>query len=100
LDLSLLDTEGHRVSWLGADTRSVISARDATSTSREGLALRGAAPGEYVIELTRGSGPGSTNGEIVVTIAGTTRRIPFSFDGDRKAVALLRVSMQSRLVPL
>jgi hypothetical protein len=100
LDLSLLDTEGHRVSWLGADTRSVISARDATSTSREGLALRGAAPGEYVIELTRGSGPGSTNGEIVVTIAGTVRRIPFSFDGDRKAVALLRVSMQSRLVPL
>lgn len=100
LDLSLLDTEGHRVSWLGADTRSVISARDATSTSREGLALRGAAPGEYVIELTRGSGPGSTNGELVVTIAGTVRRIPFSFDGDRKAVALLRVSMQSRLVPL
>lgn len=98
LDLSLLDTEGHRVSWLGADTRSVISARDATSTSREGLSLRGAAPGEYVLELTRGSGPGSTNGEIVVTIAGTVRRIPFSFDGDRKAVALLRVSMQSRLV--
>ena len=100
LDLSLLDTEGHRVSWLGADTRSVISARDTTSTSREGLSLRGAVPGEYVIELTRGSGPGSTNGEIIVTIAGTVRRIPFSFDGDRKAVALLRVSMQSRLVPL
>ncbi|HEX2873958.1 MAG TPA: VIT domain-containing protein [Polyangiaceae bacterium] len=98
LDLSLLDTEGHRVSWLGADTRAVISARDATSTSREGLALRGAAPGEYVIELTRGAGPGSTNGELVVTVAGTVRRIPFSFDGDRKAVALLRVSMQSRLV--
>jgi Vault protein inter-alpha-trypsin domain/von Willebrand factor type A domain/FecR protein len=100
LDLALLDTDGHRVSWLGAGTRSVISARDTTSTSREALALRGAAPGEYVVELTRGAGAGSANGELVVTIAGTVRRIPFSFDGDRKAIALLRVTMQPRLVPL
>jgi hypothetical protein len=28
------------------------------------------------------------------------RRIPFNFDGDRKAVALLRITMQPRLVPL
>ena len=100
LDLSLLDTDGHRVSWLGAGTRSVISARDATSTTREGLALRGAAPGEYVIEITRGGGTGGATGELVVTVAGNVRRIPFSFDGDRKAVALLRVTMQPRLVPL
>jgi tetratricopeptide (TPR) repeat protein len=100
LDLSLLDTDGHRVSWLGAGTRSVISARDATSNSREGLALRGAAPGEYVVELTRGAGAGDTQGELVITIAGSVRRVPFSFDGDRKAVALLRISMQPRLVPL
>lgn len=100
IDLALLDTEGHRVSWLGAATRSIISARDATSTSREGLALRGAAPGEYVVELTRGGGAGSVQGDVVITVAGATRRVPFSFDGDRKAVALLRVSMQPRLVPL
>jgi hypothetical protein len=100
IDLSLLDTDGHRVSWLGAGTRSVISARDATSTVREGLALRGAMPGEYVVELTRGSGAGSAQGELIVTIAGTTRRVPFSFDGDRKAVALVRIDMRSRLVPL
>ena len=100
LDLSLLDTDGHRISWLGAGTRSVISAREATSFSREGLALRGAAPGEYVIELTRGAGSGGTTGELVVSIAGTVRRIPFAFDGDRKAIALLRITMQPRLVPL
>ncbi|HEY6078426.1 MAG TPA: tetratricopeptide repeat protein, partial [Polyangiaceae bacterium] len=100
LDLALLDTEGHRVSWLGAGTRAVISARDAVSSSREGLALRGAAPGEYVVELTRGSGAGSAQGELVLSVAGTTRRIPFNFDGDRKTVAVLRISMQSRLVPL
>jgi len=100
LDLSLIDTEGHRVSWLGAGTRSVISARDSTSTSREGLALRGAAPGEYVLELTRASGSSSARGDVLVTIAGTTRRIPFSMDGDRQAVALVRITTQSRLVPL
>jgi tetratricopeptide (TPR) repeat protein len=100
IDLSLLDTEGHRVSWLGAGTRSVISARDATSTVREGLALRGAPPGEYVVELTRGSGAGSAQGELIVTIAGATRRVPFSFEGDRKAIALVRIDMRSRLVPL
>jgi hypothetical protein len=100
IDLSLIDTEGHRVSWLGAATRSLITARDAVSSGREGLALRGAAPGEYVVELTRGTGSGPAQGELVVTIAGSTRRIPFSFDGDRKAVALLRITMQPRLVPL
>ncbi len=100
LDISLVDTDGHRISWLGAGTRSVISARDAVSSSREGLALRGAAPGEYVVELTRGAGSGSAQGELVLSIAGNLRRIPFSFDGDRKAVALLRISMQPRLVPL
>lgn len=100
VDLSLLDTDGHRVSWLGAATRSVISARDTTSTSREGLALRGAAPGEYVIELVRGAGPGDAQGELTVSVAGNVRRIPFRFDGDRKTVALLRISMQPRLVPL
>jgi predicted methyltransferase len=100
LDVALVDTEGHRVSWLGAATRSIISARDATSTSRESLALRGASPGEYVVELTRGSGVGSARGELVVSLAGTVRRVPFSFDGDRRAVALLRITMQPRLVPL
>ncbi|HYP90439.1 MAG TPA: VIT domain-containing protein, partial [Polyangiaceae bacterium] len=100
LDLALLDTEGHRISWLGAATRSVISARDVNSSSSEGLALKGAAPGEYVIELTRGAGAGSAQGEVVVHVAGAMGRIPFRFDGDRKALGVLRVSMRSRLVPL
>lgn len=100
IDLSLLDTEGHRISWLGAATKSVISARDVTSTSHEGLALRGAAPGEYVVELTRGAGSGAARGELVLSVAGDVRRIPFYFDGDRKTIALLRISMVPRLVPL
>lgn len=100
LDLALLDTEGHRISWLGAATRAVISARDATSSSREGLAVRGAPPGEYVVEVTRGAGAGSAQGELSIHVAGSTRRVAFSLDGDRKALALVRIHMQPRLVPL
>jgi hypothetical protein len=44
LDLALLHPDGRRVSWLGAPTRSVITATDVQSESREGLALRAAAP--------------------------------------------------------
>lgn len=100
IDLALLDTEGHRISWLGAATRSIISARDVTSTSREGLALRGALPGEYVVELSRGQGTGRARGELAITVAGNTRRVPFELDGERKSVSLLRITMRSRLVPL
>jgi hypothetical protein len=100
LDLSLIDTEGHRISWLGAATRAVISARDTTSASQEGLAVRGAPPGEYVVELTRGSGSGPARGELTISVAGSVRRIPFSFEGERKTLALVRISTQPRLVPL
>jgi hypothetical protein len=78
----------------------VISARDATSTSRESLALRGAAPGEYVVEVARGAGEGAAQGELSISVAGTSRRVPFHLEGDRKAVALVRITMQPRLVPL
>jgi hypothetical protein len=100
VDLSLLHPDGHRVSWLGAPTRSVITATDVTSTRREGLALRGAKPGEYVIEVVRGSGSGPVSGTLSVKIAGTERKIPFDLAEDRRAVGILSVWMKSRLVPV
>ena len=100
LDLALLHPDGDRVSWLGAPTRSVITARDVKSTHGEGLALRGAKPGEYVIELTRVSGSGPVHGQVVVSVAGTTRTLHFVLDGKRKSLGIARVAMRSRLVPL
>jgi Mg-chelatase subunit ChlD len=99
LDLALIDPEGQRVSWLGAPTRAVIAARDVTSTSREALALRGGKVGDYVIEVVRAGSGGRARGELTVTVAGSTRRIPFAVDGDRTLVALARVSSRERLVP-
>ena len=100
IDLALIDPDGNRVSWLGAPTKAVISASDVTSTSREGLALRGAKPGEYVIEVVRGSGAGPVRGDIVVNVAGTRRTIPFFLNDARQTVGIAKIHMQSRLVPM
>jgi len=101
LDLALLHPDGHRVSWLGAPTRELITARDVLDRSREGLALSGAKPGEYVIEIVRSAGgSGPVRGELTVFAAGETRRIPFTLDGERLTVALAEIKMVPRLVPL
>ncbi|MGC4069362.1 MAG: hypothetical protein QM784_32875 [Polyangiaceae bacterium] len=100
LDLSLIDPDAHRASWLGAPTRSVITATNVVSNREEGLAMRNAKPGEYLIGIVRGAGEGTAQGTLTVSVAGTTRQIPFSFDGDRLILGIVRLSLVSRLVPL
>ncbi|MBK8995160.1 MAG: FecR domain-containing protein [Myxococcales bacterium] len=100
IDLALIDPDGNRVSWLGAPTKAVISAVDVASTQREGLALRGAKPGEYVIEVVRGSGSGPVRGEVVVNVAGARRVVPFLLNGNRETVGIAKIAMESRLVPV
>ena len=102
LDLAIIHPDGHRVSWLGAPTRSVITATDVQSRQREGLALRGAKTGEYVIEIARaGGGTGAqVRGEVTVNIAGKRQVIPFTLDGTRQTIGVAKIRMQSRLVPV
>jgi hypothetical protein len=102
LDVSMLSPDSDRISWLGAPTRAVISARDVTSRLHEALALRGGAPGEYVIEITRptGSRGGVVRGTMDITAAGDHRTVPFVLDGQRLRIALARITAKSRLVPL
>jgi DNA-directed RNA polymerase specialized sigma24 family protein/tetratricopeptide (TPR) repeat protein len=100
LDLAMVSSEG-RISWLGAPTRAVISARDVLSGSRESLALQGASNGDYVIEITRPAGrSGVVRGMIEIAVPGDHREVPFVLDGDRARVAMLKISSRSRLVPL
>jgi tetratricopeptide (TPR) repeat protein len=100
LDLALVDPDGHRVSWLGAPTRAIITARSATSEREEALALTGAKAGDYALELVRSSGTAPSSGEVTVSIAGTTRRLPFTIDGPRVRIGYARISLHPRLVPL
>ncbi|MCC6668363.1 MAG: FecR domain-containing protein [Polyangiaceae bacterium] len=100
LDLALIDPDGNRVSWLGAPTKAVISALDVASTQRESLAIRGAKPGEYVIEVVRGSGSTPVRGEVIVNVAGARRVVPFFLNGTRETVGIAKIAMESRLVPM
>ena len=103
LDLAILDPHGQRVSWFGGPSRATVSARDAISTGREALALRGAGAGEYVIEIERAAGDDDgriIHGEVTVTAVGTRQRIPFTLRGKHARVAIAQITLQSRLVPL
>jgi hypothetical protein len=89
------------VSWLGAPTREVISARDVLDHGREGLALNGAKPGEYAVEIVRSSGAaGPVHGALTVFAAGVSQRVPFTLEGQRMTVALAEIKMVPRLIPL
>lgn len=101
LDLAMLHQEG-RMSWLGAPTKAIITARDVQSTSREALALRGGSVGDYVVEITRPAGhSGVIRGTVDISAPGGDRRsVPFTLDGDRVRVALVKVTARSKLVPL
>jgi tetratricopeptide (TPR) repeat protein len=101
LDLAILHPDGQRVSWLGAPTRELISARNVLDHGREGLALNGAKPGEYVLEIVRSDADsGTVHGELVVFAAGVTRSFPFTLSGQRLTIALAEIKLVPRLVPL
>jgi len=101
LDLAILHPDGQRVSWLGAPTRELISARDVLDHGREGLSLSGAKPGEYALEIVRAGGRSETvRGELLVFVAGVSRRFPFTLSGQRLTIALAEIKMVPRLVPL
>ncbi|WP_437991114.1 VIT domain-containing protein [Sorangium sp. So ce145] len=114
LDLSLIDAQGRRVSWMGATLPSVgVRSRDATSTRSESLALRSLPKGSYVVEIARASAeegagaaspgasaPGPIRGELTLRLAGETRKVPFTLDGARLELGTVRVFFTSRLVPV
>lgn len=100
LDLAMVHSDG-RISWLGAPTRAVIGARDVESSSREALSLRGASPGDYVIEITRPRGhSGTVRGTVDISVPGERRSVPFVLDGSWTRIALVKMWMKSKLVPL
>ncbi len=100
LDIALITPDGQRVSWLGAPTRQVITARDVTSRSSEGLAVRNAPAGSYVIELVRVSGSGPVHGELSLTVADLRRKVPFTLRDDRTVAGIATITVVPKLVPL
>jgi hypothetical protein len=54
-----------------------------------------------LVEIVRSQAGGAPlSGELTVSAAGVTRRIPFRMSGTRERVALIRLRMVSHLEPL
>lgn len=103
LDVALVDAQGRRLSWMGAPAKIGATARDTRSLRTETLALAGLPSGRYLLEVTRAGGRAGgapVRGEITLTLAGETRRVPFVLEGDRLELGVVRVFFQSRLVPV
>jgi hypothetical protein len=104
LDISLIDEQGRRTSWLGSPAKGVtVTARDVTSPRAEALALVNLPKGTYVIEISRASGGDAPNdtarGELTLRLVNETRKIPFTLTGPRLELGTMRVFFTSRLVP-
>ncbi|MDI1448949.1 VIT domain-containing protein [Polyangium sp. 6x1] len=103
LDIGLIDAQGRRTSWLGSPGKALLSARDVTSTRTEALGLVNTPSGSYVVELARASGADQNipvRGELLLKLAGETRKVPFVLTGPRAEVGTMRVFFTSRLVPV
>ncbi len=106
LDFALIDKNGKRLSWLGSTVQNVnVSAKDASGTSGETLAISNLASGNYTLEVVRARGSSGSltpvTGEILLTMpGGETRKVPFTLNAARGEVGTVRVFFTSRLVPV
>ena len=100
VDLALITPDGQRVSWLGAPTRQVITARNVTSRTGESLAVRNAPPGSYVVELVRVLGSGVIRGNLSLTIADLKRTVPFTLRDDRTVAGIATIRVSPKLIPV
>jgi len=97
LDLSLVSPDGSRVSWMGG--RADVTVADATSASREQLAIRALRRGNYLVEIGRGGAPSTRplRGTVEISVLGTRRSLPFELSGPRAVVGRIGVSLEERL---
>jgi Mg-chelatase subunit ChlD len=100
LDLSIVTRRGTRLSWMGG--RTTVTGEHAREAGREGLGLRWTAPGTYIVEVSRTdpSDREEVSGELTIRVLGQRRTVPFTLRGAREPVARIRVTRQTRLVPV
>jgi hypothetical protein len=95
LDLAIVDPKGVRLSWLSP---TGVRASDATSTTREVLAVPWAGAGAWTIEVNRAAPSDQpATGTINIRVLGQTRTYPFALVGSRSTVARVQIGWTSRL---
>jgi len=95
LDLAIVDPKGVRLSWMSP---TGVRTSDATSTTRELLAVPWAGGGAWTVEVGRPSpSDHPATGTITIRLLGETRSYPFALVGARTTVARVQIGWSSRL---
>ncbi len=99
VDISLVNSRGQRISWMGG--RSNVVGDAARTPGRERLGLRWTPVGTYVIEVSRTDPTDTTpiSGSLSVRALRSRRTIPFVLTGPTARVGSVRVRRESRMVP-
>jgi tetratricopeptide (TPR) repeat protein len=102
IDLSLINTRGQRLSFMGGDRRVVGEASAAEGQER--LGLRWTRTGRYLIEVSR-TDPDDhrpISGRLRIRLLNENHTIPFTLEGDRThlVVGSARVRRTARNVPV
>jgi hypothetical protein len=97
VDLSILTSQGTRLSWMGG--RTTVVGEDATGAGEERLGLRWTGAGTYVVEVSRTnpSDDREIRGRLQIRVLGERQTVPFTLRGAREAVARVRVRRETRL---
>jgi ferric-dicitrate binding protein FerR (iron transport regulator) len=98
LDLAVIDPRGVRLSWQGG--RAGITARHATSTRGEALAVSRLATGEHLLEVARAAPSNRpVQGRVTVRALGQDRTFAFVITGERARVGRVTLLREVQLVP-
>ena len=99
LDLSLVTSEGTRVSWMGGRVSAV--GEDADSLGRETVGLSSVGAGSYRVEVSR-TDPNDhrpISGQVEVRALDERQTLRFNLVGTHAVIGSVRIKRESRLVP-
>ena len=98
VDVAIVDPTGVRYSWV---TRSKsVRVQDATSRTREVLALQSTGTGPFTIEVTRASGTGPVRGQLTIRAMGERTSFPFVLNGPFNQVGRVNVRVEEQFIPV
>jgi hypothetical protein len=100
MDLSLVSATGQRYAWWGNQSRK-LSVLNPTGVGQESIGIRALPPGTYALELVRARNSANPiHGTVEISAAGVRRSLSFHGDGTRVPMAVIRIRLEERLVPV
>jgi tetratricopeptide (TPR) repeat protein len=96
LDVSIIQANGTRVSWMGGHNNVV--GENASRVGEERLGVRGLGAGSYLIEVSRaGDDTTPISGSLRVRAIDGNRTIPFTLTGSRLVLGRIDIRRESRM---